>query len=269
MGQMAGAVGLIVGVANGRSLATGIAQSVVREGACVQLTAQNARLLGPVGKVATALGGQPPPLCCDVTDAAQVAAVIAALQQRWGRLDFVVHAVAAAERADLNGRFVDTGAAGFRLAMDVSVYSLVTLAKQAEPLLRAGRHPSLLTLTYLGSQRAMPHYNVMGVAKAALESAVRYLAVDLGPAGIRVNALSPGPVRTLSAAAVAGMREQLGAVAAQAALRRGVDAAEVGDAAILPLSALGRGITGEVILVDAGFAACGAPSLDSGRAGCA
>jgi enoyl-[acyl-carrier protein] reductase I len=251
-------VGLVVGVANARSLATGIARAASEAGACLVFTAQNSRLQPKVAEIAAALE-QAPPLVCDLTQEAQLAALMQHVQRVHGRLDFVVHAVAAARRQELRGRFVDSTPEGFAEAMQVSVYTLVSLARHAEPLLRAGIHPSLLTLSYYGAQRAMPNYNVMGVAKAALESAVRYLACDLGPQGIRVNALSPGPCRTLSAAAIDGLRDGLAAAAAQAPLRRNVDAAEVGAAALGLLSALGRGITGEVVFVDAGFHAAGAP----------
>src|SRR5690606_16893772 len=148
-------------------------------------------------------------LPCDVTQPEQVQGVVDALGERWGALDFMVHAVAFAERQELEGRFLDTSREGFRVALEVSVYSLVELVRAAEPLLRAGANPSVLTLSYLGGERAVPNYNVMGVAKAALESAVRYLAAELGPAGIRVNALSPGPIKTLSAAGVRGLRRML------------------------------------------------------------
>jgi enoyl-[acyl-carrier protein] reductase I len=183
------------------------------------------------------------------------------LDAHWGRLDFVVHAVAGAQRSELEGRFIDTSRAGFAMALDISAYSLVALARCAEPLLRRGTHPSLLTLTYLGASRAMPHYNVMGVAKAALEASVRYLAQDLGPHGIRVNALSAGPIRTLSSAGVRGMRHMLTYAQAASPLRCNVDIEAVGRAALYPLSDLGRGMTGEVTYVDAGYHSVGAPGL--------
>jgi enoyl-[acyl-carrier protein] reductase I len=253
--------GLIVGVANARSIAFGIAQAAVAEGAELALTYQNARMQPGVTHIAEQLGVDTV-LPCDVTNAAELAAVMQTLEAKWGHLDFVVHAVAGAQRHELDGRYIDTSREGFAMAMDVSVYSLVALASAAEPLLRMGTNPSILTLTYLGAHRAMPHYNVMGVAKAALESSVRYLAQDLGPRGIRVNALSAGPIRTLSAAGVRGLRHMLGHAEATSPLRRNVSIEDVGAAALYPLSALGRGMTGEVTYVDAGYHSVGAPGLD-------
>ena len=254
-----GRVGLIVGVANGRSLATAIAQSATAAGATVILTHQNERMRRSVESVARALGERcAAVLPCDVTDEAQMAAAMAAVQARFGRLDFLVHAVAAAQKEDLSGRLLSTGRDGFAQAMEVSVYSLLALCRHAEPLLRKGVQPSVLTLSYYAGQKAMPHYNIMGVAKAALESAVRYLACDLGPHGIRVNALSPGPVRTLSAAGIRGMRQMAAQVAVQAPLRRNTEHSEVGDAALFALSHLARGVTGDVLFVDGGFHATAA-----------
>ena len=258
---LAGRRGLVVGVANERSLAYGIARAARQHGAEVVLTHQNERLREPVSKIATELGAAAV-LPCDVAEDAQIAALMTDLQGRWGRLDFVVHAVAAARREELDGRFVDTSRAGFAMALDVSVYSLLALARAAEPLLRQGTHPSILTLSYYAAEKAMPHYNVMGVAKAALESAVRYLALDLGPQRIRVNALSPGPVRTLSAAGVKGLRKMLAHVEQHAPLHRNVTLEDVGDAALGLLSHLGRSVTGEIVHVDGGYHVLGAPGVD-------
>ena len=253
MGLLQGRRGLVIGIANQRSIAYGIARALVREGAEIAVTYQDERLRDRVEEIAAELGlwvlG-----ACDLARDADVAAVVARLGERWDGLDFMVHAVAHAKRDELTGRFVDTSRDGFALAMDISVYSLVALTRALELLLRAGRGaPSVLTLSYLGGERVVPNYNVMGVAKAALEAAVRYLAVDLGPAGVRVNALSPGPIKTLSAAGVRGMRTMLGAVEASAPLRRNVAIDDVGDVAVFLLSELGRAVTGEVIYVDAGY----------------
>ena len=252
MGLLSGRVGLIVGTANERSLAYGIARAAQREGASLALTYQNERLRDGVVALGQTLDAALV-LPCDVTDDLEVHRLMDAANKLWGRLDFVVHAVAAASRGDLQGRFIDTERKPFLQALEVSAYSLVSVARAAEPLLRAGHAPSILTLTYEASRRAAPHYNVMGVAKAALESAVRYLALDMGPHGIRVNALSAGPVKTLSAAGVPGLRELRMAVAARSPLRRNVDKDEVGAAALFSLSDLGRGMTGEIFHVDAGF----------------
>lgn len=252
--------GLIVGIANERSLAYGIAKAARGAGAELAITYQNSRLQPQVEGIGAALEAALV-LPCDLTNASEVARLMSTLQDRWGRLDFVVHAVAAAKREELEGRFLDTSRDGFAMAMDVSVYSLITLARAAEPLLRRGTSPSLLTLTYAGSERAMPNYNVMGVAKAALESSVRYLARDMGPHGVRVNALSAGPVKTLSAAGIRGLRKMLAHVEHEAPLRRNVTIDDVGAAALFALSDLGRGMTGEVFHVDAGYHAVGATGL--------
>lgn len=259
MGLLTGRRGLIVGVANARSLATGIARAARREGAELALTYQDERLAESVQEIAAEIGATllAP---CDLARDEDVRRLAERLGSHWGRLDFLVHAVAFAKREELEGRFADTSRAGFALALDVSVYSLVALARSFSPLLERGEGaPSVLTLSYLGGDRVVPNYNVMGVAKAALEAAVRYLAADLGPAGIRVNALSPGPVRTLSAAGVRGLRTMLGLVETTAPLRRNIGADEVGDAALFTLSDLGRAVTGEVIYVDAGYGIMAAP----------
>jgi enoyl-[acyl-carrier protein] reductase I len=263
MALLSGRRGLILGIANERSLAHGIARAARREGAALALTYQNERLRGSVEALAGSLEAELV-LPCDLTRDEEVTRLRDALAGRWGRLDFLVHAVAGARREELDGRFVDTSRDGFAMALDVSVYSLVAAVRALEPLLREGEAPSVLTLTYLGAERAVPHYNVMGVAKAALEATVRYLARDLGPAGIRVNALSPGPIRTLSAAGVKGMRKMLAQVERDAPLRRNVTIDDVGDAALVALSALGRGVTGEIVHVDAGYHCIGAPGLEEG-----
>ncbi|MBI3178942.1 MAG: SDR family oxidoreductase, partial [Deltaproteobacteria bacterium] len=197
-------------------------------------------------------------LPCDLGRDAEIAALASAVQE-WGKLDFVVHAVASAKREELQGRFVDTSRDGFALALEVSVYSLVALVRALEPSLAPGA--SVLTLTYYGGEKAVPNYNIMGVAKAALDASVRYLAADLGPKGIRVNALSPGPVKTLSAAGIPGLRDMLGFVEQVAPLRRNITIDDVGRAALFLLSDLGGATTGEVVHVDAGYHILGAPAL--------
>jgi enoyl-[acyl-carrier protein] reductase I len=254
--------GLVVGVANARSIAYGIAQSVKEAGASVALTYQNERMQPSVAQAAKVLGAELV-LPCDLTDAASLAAVIDKLETDWGHLDFVVHAVASARREELDGRFIDTSLDGFEMAMNVSVYTFIALARACEPLLRRGTHPSLLTLSYLGATRALPNYNVMGVAKAALESSVRYLAQDMGPHGVRVNALSAGPIRTVSAAGIRGLRQMLAHTKAQSPLRHNVTIEDVGASALFALSHLGRGMTGEIFHVDAGYHCVGGPPLDS------
>lgn len=255
--------GLIVGVANERSIAYGIAKAARAHGAELALSYQTERLHKPVAALAESLGVETL-LPCDLTEPAQVDAMRDALTRKFGHLDFVVHAVAAAKREELEGRFLDTTLNGFHLAMDVSVYTLLTLTRAVERLLLQGTSPNILTLSYLGSTRALPSYNVMGVAKAALEASVRYLARDLGPQGIRVNALSAGPIRTLSAAGIKGLRKMLSRVEADAPLRRNVTIDEVGDAALFALSDLGRGMTGETFFVDAGYHTVGAPGIEDG-----
>ncbi len=264
MGLLEGRRGLVVGVANARSLATAIARAARREGAELALTFQNERLADSVREIAGEVGAALV-LPCDVTRDQEVAALADRIGESWGRLDFLVHAVAFAKREELEGAYLDTSRDGFALALDVSVYSLVALARALAPLLAKGEGaPSILTLSYLGSERVVPSYNVMGVAKAALEASVRYLAADLGPRGVRVNALSPGPVRTLSAAGIRGMRSMLGLVEAAAPLRRNVSADDVGEAALFALCGLGRAVTGEVVHVDGGFGVIAAPPWPGG-----
>lgn len=250
--------GLIVGVANERSIAFGIAKACVAHGAQIALTYQNERLEKRVNPIAEQLGAQWV-MPCDLTDPAALASVRAKIEESWGALDFVVHAVAFAEKKDLEGRFVDTSIEGFRTAMDVSVYTLVALTRELESLLeKSDNGGSIVTLSYYGSQKVIPNYNVMGVAKAALEASVRYLAADVGSKGIRVNAISAGPIKTLSAAGIKGMRGMLDQMGSMTPLGRNVDIDDVGGAAVFALSDLGRGMTGDVIYVDAGYHALGA-----------
>jgi enoyl-[acyl-carrier protein] reductase I len=252
MSDFTGKHGLIIGVANKRSLAWAIAQTTARRGARLALTYQG-RFEEHVNELSQGLEHAPLVLPCDVTSDADIDAVFARLDQEFGGLDFVVHGAAFASRDDLVGPFVNTSRDGFRLAMDVSAYSLIALARGAAPLMQKRGGGSIVTLTYLGSERVFPNYKVMGVAKAALEATVRYLAADVGPNNIRVNAVSAGPVKTLAAAGISGFSSILHVYPERAPLRRNVDAAEVGEAAAFLLSDAARGITGEVLLVDAGF----------------
>jgi enoyl-[acyl-carrier protein] reductase I len=246
-----GKVGLIVGVANHRSLAWAIAQATAKAGATLILTYQG-RFEEHVGELAETLTPKPMVLPLDVSSDDQIADVFAKIKDAHGGLDFVVHGAACAPREEITGRFLNTSREGFKQALDISAYSMIALARGAQPLM-AGRGGSILTLTFLGSDRVFPNYNVMGVAKAALESSVRYLAADLGPENIRVNAISAGPVKTLAAAGIGGFSSILGVVREKAPLRRAIESSEVGDAAAFLLSDAGRGITGEVLMVDSGF----------------
>jgi enoyl-[acyl-carrier protein] reductase I len=256
MSRLAGKVGLIVGVANKRSIAWAIAQAAAAEGASLILTYQNERL----GENVQELGGTIPNvtlLPCDVPSEEQVTALFSEIQRLHGGLDFLVHGVAYALREDLSAPFVQTSREGFRMALDVSAYSLVALSRGALPLMEARGGGSILTLTYLGSQRVFTNYNVMGVAKAALEASVRYLAADLGPKNIRVNAISAGPIKTLAASGISGFSSILQTYRERAPLRRTVETAEVADAAVFLLGPAGRAVTGEILMVDGGFHAVG------------
>jgi enoyl-[acyl-carrier protein] reductase I len=256
MQTLSGKVGLIVGVANKRSIAWAIAQAAAAEGASLILTYQGERLEENVRELAATIGDVSI-LPCDVTNDAEVDAVFAAIDRQHGGLDFVVHGAAYALKEDLTAPFVETSREGFRMALEVSAYSLVSLARRAAPLMERRGGGSILTLTYLGSQRVFTNYNVMGVAKAALEASVRYLASDLGPKGIRVNAISAGPIRTLAASGISGFSGILQAYRDRAPLRRTVDTNEVADAAVFLLGPAGRGVTAEVLIVDCGFHAMG------------
>ena len=249
-GLMRGKRGLIMGVANNRSIAWGIAKSCHQQGAELAFTYQGDALKKRVEPLAAEVGGL---LAghCDVTDAATLDAAFAAIGERWGSLDFVVHAIAFSDKRELDGRYVDTTADNFTNTMLISCYSFTAMAQRAEKLMPAGG--SLLTLTYFGAERWMPHYNVMGVAKAALEASVRYLAADLGTKQIRVNAVSAGPIRTLAAAGIGDFRYILRWNEYNSPLRRNVTIEEVGDTAMYLLSDLSRGVTGEVHHVDAGY----------------
>jgi enoyl-[acyl-carrier protein] reductase I len=252
MTALAGKIGLIVGVANKRSLSWAIAQAAAQAGATLVITYQG-RFEEHVNELADTLTPKPLVLPLDVQNDADIDAVFARIQQQHGGLDFLVHGVAFANRDDITNPFAQTSREGFRLALDISAYSLIALARGARPLMAARGGGSIVTLTYLGSTRVFPNYNVMGVAKAALESSVRYLAADLGPENIRVNAISAGPIKTLAAAGIGGFSSILGVVREKAPLRRAIESNEVADAAVFLLSQAGRGVTGEVLMVDSGY----------------
>lgn len=251
-----GKVGLVVGVANHRSLSWAIAEATAAEGASLVLTYQGERLEENVRELAAGLT-DPLLLPCDVTNEAQLDAVFAAIDQKYGGLDFLVHGVAFADREDLARPFSETSREGFGRAMDISVYSLVSLARRAAPLMEKRGGGSIVTLSYLGADRVFTNYNVMGVAKAALESSVRYLASELGPRAIRVNAISAGPVKTLAASGISGFSGILQTYRDRAPLRRTIAGADVAGAALFLLGPHGTGVTAEVLMVDAGFHAMG------------
>ncbi len=259
MAFLAGKRALIVGIASQRSIASGIAQAMHREGAELAFTYQNERLESRVRGIAEELDSS---IClpCDVESDSEIEAVFSELGKQWKTLDILVHAVAFAPREALKGDYLESlDREAFRIAHDISAYSFSALAKAARPLLR-DHHSALITLSYLGAERVMPNYNVMGVAKASLEANVRYMAESLGPEGVRVNAISAGPMRTLAAAGIAGFRKFLGDAANNAPLRRNVSLEDVGNAAAFLCSDLALGITGEIIYVDAGFNIIGMPS---------
>ncbi len=247
---MKGKRGLVMGVANNRSIAWGIARACAGQGAEIAFTYQGDALKKRVEPLAAELGSKVV-LPCDVTDAASMDAVFAHLKEAWGGLDFLVHAIAFADKAELDGRYVDTSEKNFTQSMLISCYSFTALANRAEKLMTNGG--SMLTLTYYGAEKVMPHYNVMGVAKAALEASVRYLAADLGKKNIRVNAISAGPIKTLAASGIADFRYILRWNEYNSALRRTVSIEEVGASGLYLLSDLGRAVTGEIHHVDAGY----------------
>ena len=257
---MQGKRGLIMGVANNRSIAWGIAKATAAQGASLAFTYQGDALKKRVEPLAAEVGSKLV-LPCDVTDGASVDAVFAELGKQWGKLDFLVHAIAFSDKAELDGRYVDTTEKNFTQTMLISCFSFTALAQRAEKLMSAGG--SLLTLTYYGAEKVMPHYNVMGVAKAALEASVRYLAADLGRNGIRVNAISAGPIKTLAASGIADFRYILKWNEYNSALRRTVTIEEVGAAGLYLLSDLSRGVTGEVHHVDAGYHVQGMKNEDA------
>lgn len=249
-GILAGKRGLVMGVANNRSIAWGIARAARQQGAELAFTYQGDALKKRVGPLAEQLDallvGH-----CDVTDGASIDAVFAEVERVWGKLDFVVHCIAFSDKDELTGRYLDTSEENFNRSLNISCYSFTAVAQRAEKLMRDGG--SMLTLTYYGAEKWMPHYNVMGVAKAALEASVRYLAADLGPVNIRVNAISAGPIKTLAASGIGDFRYILKWNEYNAPLRRTVTIEEVGETAAFLLSDLSRGVTGEVLHVDAGY----------------
>ncbi len=259
-GILAGKRGLIMGVANNRSIAWGIAKTAAEMGAELAFTYQGDALKKRVEPLAASLGAT---LAghCDVTDSASLDAVFDGLAQKWGKIDFLVHAIAFSDKNELTGRLVETTAENFNRTLAISCYSFIDVARRAEPLMAEGG--SLLTLTYYGAEKVMPHYNVMGVAKAALEASVRYLAVDLGPKGIRVNALSAGPIKTLAASGIGDFRYILKWNEYNSPLRRVVTIDEVGASAAYLLSPLSASVTGEVHHVDCGYHVVGMKAVDA------
>jgi enoyl-[acyl-carrier protein] reductase I len=259
MGLLEGKNALIFGVANDHSIAWGIAQAFHAEGAEIGFSSVESLIERRVRPLAESIGStfiEP----CDVQDDAQIRAVFAKWGEQHESLDILIHALAFAKREDLEGAFVDTSRDGFALALDVSAYSLVALTREARPLLRSGS--SVMTLTYYGAEKVVANYNVMGVAKAALEASVRYLAADLGPAGIRVNAISAGPIRTLAAAGIAGFKKMYGSFAETAPLRANITPEDVGRSAVYLASNLSSAVTGEILYFDGGFNVMGVPVAD-------
>ena len=257
---MDGKRGLIMGVANDRSIAWGIASTLAQHGAELAFTYQGDALLKRVKPLADQVGARLV-LPCDVTDEASIDATFAAIEAEWGKLDFVVHAIAFSDKSELDGLYLNTTRGNFLRTMDISCYSFTAVAQRAVPLMTEGG--SLLTLSYYGAERVMPHYNVMGVAKAALEASVRYLAVDLGGKDIRVNAISAGPIKTLAASGIGDFRYILKWNELNAPLKRNVTIGEVGGAGLFLLSDLGAGVTGEVMHVDAGYHTVGMVAVDA------
>jgi enoyl-[acyl-carrier protein] reductase I len=247
---MAGKRGIVMGVANERSIAWGIASKLQSQGAELAFTYQGDALLKRVRPLAESIGSDII-LPCDVTDDASIDAVFDALKERWGKLDFLVHAIAYADKEELKGKYLNTSRGNFVRSLDISCYSLTAVAQRAVPLMKDGG--SIVTLTYYGAERVMPHYNVMGVAKAALEASVRYLAADLGDRDIRVNAISAGPIKTLAASGIGDFRYILKWNEYNSPLRRNVSLDHVGGAALYLLSDLSGGVTGEVHHVDSGY----------------
>lgn len=252
--------GLIMGVANDRSIAWGIASAAAEAGAELAFTYQGEALEKRVRPLAEKIGANIV-VPCDVTDETSVDVAFKAIEDEWGQVDFVVHAIAFSDKNELDGLYLDTTRENFTRTMDISVYSFTSVAQRAVPLMKDGG--SLITLTYYGAERVMPHYNVMGVAKAALEASVRYLAADLGPKNIRVNAISAGPIKTLAASGIGDFRYILKWNELNSPLKRNVTIEDVGRSGLFLLSDLGSGVTGEVLHVDAGYHTVGMCSVDS------
>jgi enoyl-[acyl-carrier protein] reductase I len=257
---MAGKRGLIMGVANDRSIAWGIARSLATHGAELAFTYQGDALKRRVEPLAASIGSSLL-LPCDVTDESSIDSTFAALKAEWGKLDFIVHAVAYSDKDELKGKYVDTSRDNFLNTLDISCYSFTAVAQRAVPMMNDGG--SLLTLTYYGAERVMPHYNVMGVAKAALEASIRYLAVDLGDRGIRVNGISAGPIKTLAASGIGDFRYILKWNQYNSPLKRNVTLEDVGGSALYLLSDLSTGVTGEIHHVDCGYHVVGMKAVDA------
>ncbi|WP_425049978.1 enoyl-ACP reductase FabI [Psychromarinibacter sp. S121] len=257
---MAGKRGLIMGLANDKSIAWGIAKALSNAGAELAFSYQGDALKKRVEPLASSLGSDVV-LPCDVGDEASIDALFDALQEKWGKLDFVVHAIGFSDKNELRGRYVDTSRANFTMTMDISVFSFTAVAKRAAAMMPDGG--AMLTMTYYGAERVMPHYNVMGVAKAALEASVRYLAEDLGKDGIRVNSISAGPIKTLAASGIGDFRYILKWNEYNSPLRRNVSIDEVGNSALYLLSDLGAGVTGETHHVDSGYHIVGMKAVDA------
>jgi len=260
-GVLAGKRGLVMGVANERSIAWGIARACAEAEAELAFTYQGEAFGKRLEPLAQSVGSDFM-LDVDVTDDVSLDAAFGALQERWGKLDFVVHAIAYSDKSELTGRILDTSRENFKNSLDISAYSLIEVARRAHPMMQE-HGGTLLTLSYMGSTRVTPNYNVMGVAKAALESAVRYLADDLGPEGIRVNAVSPGPMKTLAASAIGGVRKTFRHTDTNAPLRSNATLEAVGGTAVYLCSDAGAFTTGEIIHVDGGFHVLGMPQYDN------
>ena len=260
---MAGKRGLVMGVANDRSIAWGIAKAAHDQGAALAFTYQGEALEKRVRPLAQSVGSDIV-LSCDVTDDASIDRVFQEIEQKWGKLDFLVHAIAYADKEELKGKYLQTSRENFVRSLDISCYSLTAVSQRAVPLMKDGG--SILTLTYYGAERVMPHYNVMGVAKAALEASVRYLAADLGDQGIRVNAISAGPIKTLAASGIGDFRHILKWNELNSPLRQNVSIHQVGGAGLYLLSDLSGGVTGEVHHVDAGYHVVGMMAVDAAPA---
>jgi len=259
-GLMAGKKGLIMGLANDKSIAWGIAQALGDAGAELAFSYQGEQLKKRVDPLAAKLGSELV-LECDVGDEASMDALFKTLSDTWGEIDFVVHAIGFSDKSQLRGRYVDTTRDNFAMSMDISVYSFTAICQRAAAMMRPGG--SMLTLTYYGAEKVMPHYNVMGVAKAALEASVRYIAEDLGKDGLRCNAISAGPIKTLAASGIGDFRYIMKWNEYNSPLRRNVTIDDVGRSALYLLSELGSGVTGEVLHVDAGYHAIGMKAVDS------
>lgn len=259
MGILEGKRGLIFGLANEKSIAWGIAQACHKEGAELGFTYLGEALEKRVRPLASRLGSEFV-LPCDLNKDEEIDAAFKAIGERWQTLDFIVHSVAYAKKEELTGHYYNTSREGFRIALETSAYSLAALCSRAAPLMKKGG--SVITMSYLGAERVVPHYNVMGVAKAALEASVRYLAADFGPAGIRVNAISAGPIRTLAASGIGDFKHILNWNKENSPLRRNVTIEEVGQAALLLLSDMGSGISGEILHVDAGYHIIGMKAVE-------